>query len=459
VVEYGFYAQDQWRVTRALTLNYGIRADTTTIPQPTLINPGYPQTGKIAGSGFNFAPRAGLAYSFDNGKMVFRAGYGMFFSRFQTSLIQNFFQNNGVYTTSLTLNSSNAVQKAAGPVFPNPIGQSAAATGSSSFQFAAPDLRSPYTEQGTAALERQLSHSVALTASYIWSRGVQLFGVRDLNMLPPTKSATYTITDAGGKQVGTYTTPVYTTKIDPTHGSIYQVENGLNSYYNALAVQLRKRFSKGFQGSLAYTWGHELDYGIGAGNNALFYSSDAQTTFNGDYKFDKGSGSLDQRHRLVVNFVFQPTFTRRGGAFYKWAANNWQLATITTLSSGRPVRPTINVSDSFPGGLYNNTLNGFGGSFRAPFLPVDYLLTQSQSRVDARLSKILPISERFKAYLNFEVFNVTNTPRDTSINAQAYSERAGILTPTPGLGTGFASGGFPDGTNVRRAQVAARLVF
>jgi hypothetical protein len=129
------------------------------------------------------------------------------------------------------------------------------------------------------------------------------------------------------------------------------------------------------------------------------------------------------------------------------------------VASGRPTRPTINVSDSFPGGLYNNTLNGFGGSFRAPFLPVDYLVTPSQTRVDARLSKILPISDRFKAYLNFEAFNVTNTPRDTSINAQAYSEKAGILTPTPGLGTGFASAGFPDGTNVRRAQVSARLVF
>jgi len=57
------------------------------------------------------------------------------------------------------------------------------------------------------------------------------------------------------------------------------------------------------------------------------------------------------------------------------------------------------------------------------------------------------------------VFNLTNTPRDTSINAQAYTERGGILTPTTALGTGTASAGFPDGTNVRRAQVAARLVF
>jgi len=51
--------------------------------------------------------------------------------------------------------------------------------------------------------------------------------------------------------------------------------------------------------------------------------------------------------------------------------NNWQLATITTLASGRPVKPTVTMSDSFPGGVFNNTLNGFGGSNRVPFLPTD----------------------------------------------------------------------------------------
>ena len=460
LTEYAFYAQDQWRITPSLTFNYGLRYEYTAVPQPTIVNPNYPQTGFIPDTKRNLAPRAGIAYSFDRQRMVFRAGYGIFFSRWSSALIQNLFQNNGVYNTTLVLNSSNAAQKAAGPVFPLTTTQSAGAVGSSTFQFADPNLRSPYTEQGTAALERQIGRHMSLTASYIWSRGVQLLAVRDLNLsLPPTKTATYTINDAAGKPVGVYASPVYTTKLDSRYGSIYYTENGKNSYYNALAVQLRRRFAAGFQGSLAYTWGHELDYGVGGGSSALFYDSDTLTTFNGNYKFDKGSGTLDQRHRLVFHFVEQPTFTHRAGAFYKYVVNNWQLAAIATLASGRPVKPSVTVSDSFPGGVFNNTLNGFGGSNRVPFLPIDYLLTQSQYRVDARLSKIVPIGERWKVYLNFEAFNVTNTPRDTSINAQAYTQRGGVLTPTAALGTGTASAGFPDGTNVRRAQVAARVVF
>jgi hypothetical protein len=71
----------------------------------------------------------------------------------------------------------------------------------------------------------------------------------------------------------------------------------------------------------------------------------------------------------------------------------------------------------------------------------------------------LPFTERFRAYLSFEVFNVTNTIVDTSLFAQAFSERGGILSPTPNYGQGNGSSGFPDGTNARRAQVSARFVF
>ncbi len=59
----------------------------------------------------------------------------------------------------------------------------------------------------------------------------------------------------------------------------------------------------------------------------------------------------------------------------------------------------------------------------------------------------------------FEVFNITNTIVDTALNTQAYTEKGKVLTPTTGLGLGTQSAGFPDGTNARRAQVGARLVF
>ena len=462
VGEYGFYAQDQFRVTRNLTVNYGLRYDYTTIPQPTIVNHDYPQTGRIPNDTMNLAPRIGVAYSFDRQRMTLRAGYGIFFSRFESGLIQNLFQNNGVYQSFLSLTGANAPQLASGPVYPNILTSSAGAKGSSSLQFAAPDLRTPYTEQGSAALERQVSSDIRVTASYIWSRGVRLLGASDLNIGALGPNVTYKILDASGNVTGNYTTPAYllSNRVNPNYSRVYQVENGLNSYYNALAVDARKRFTKGLQASIAYTWGHEIDYNVEGGGNAIFFSG-VQNTFNGNYKFDKGSGWLDQRHRMIISFVEQPTFTHRSGAFYRYVVNNWQLSAITTLASGRPFTPSIQVSDvtPFPGAAFTSTLNGYGGLNRAPFLPIDDLYSPPAYRTDARLAKIVPIGERDKLYLMFEVFNVSNTIADTSIYSQAYTEKSLALTPTPGLGVGSASGGFPDGTNARRAQVGVRFTF
>jgi outer membrane receptor protein involved in Fe transport len=71
--DYGFYIQDQYRTTPKLTLNFGLRYEYTQIPQPKLVNPDYPQTGKINSPTKNFAPRVSLSYGF-NDKTVVRAG-------------------------------------------------------------------------------------------------------------------------------------------------------------------------------------------------------------------------------------------------------------------------------------------------------------------------------------------------------------------------------------------------
>ena len=462
--DYGIYAQDQFLITPKLTLTYGARYEYAQLPQPKIVNPDYPQTGRIATGKLNLAPRAGLAYSV-NEKTVVRAGFGVFHARFPGSLINNLFTSNGVYQTSVTLQSTNAAQFAAGPVFGNklsapPPGYSAGAT---NIQFAAPNLRTPYSEQGTLAIERQIARDITLTASYVWSRGVQLLTSRDLNIGEPGPAVTYTIADANGNAIGKFSTPVYlaANKPDPRYGRILQNENGLKSYYNALAVQFDKRFSHGLQALVSYTWGHAIDNGQGAGQDALFYSNVNLNTYNGNYNFDKGSSLLDQRHRLVFSFVAQPTITHRGGAFYQHVINNWQLGVITTMASGRPVNPQIRTTDTaVPGMAYTNSINGFGGNFRVPFWPVNSLYTPPAYRADARLSKIVDFTERLRLYLNLEVFNLSNTVVDTSITNQAFLEARQVLTFTPAaFGSGTASGGFPDGTNARRAQVGARFVF
>ena len=207
-----------------------------------------------------------------------------------------------------------------------------------------------------------------------------------------------------------------------------------------------------------YTWSHAIDSNQGGGSSNLFFSG-AASTYNGDYKFDRGNSSLDQRHRAAITFVEQPTFTHRDGAFYKYVVNNWQLSAITTLASGRPDYASINIQDSKPpnGGL-NFTLNGFGGLTRVPFLPMNSLLTGATYKVDARIAKYLPITERVRLSLLFEAFNVTNTPIFTGIFDTGYNELNGVLNPLP-VGGPRVSGGFPDGTSARRAQVGVRIEF
>ena len=139
--------------------------------------------------------------------------------------------------------------------------------------------------------------------------------------------------------------------------------------------------------------------------------------------------------------------------------NNWQLSGITTLASALPATATVFVSRALAGLAFPQTLSGFNGDPRVPFWPVNNLRMDDVTRVDARLSKIVPLKERIQLLLGFDVFNLTNTIANTAVFTQAFTATNGVLKPTPGLGTGSASAGFPDGTNARRAQVSARLVF
>ncbi|MDQ6708876.1 MAG: hypothetical protein M3Z85_23195, partial [Acidobacteriota bacterium] len=319
----------------------------------------------------------------------------------------------------------------------------------------------PYTQQGDIAIERQLTANLGLTVSYVFSRGVALFTSRDLNLGALGDPVSYRLNDLAGTQVGSYTTPTYrlANRVDPRFRRLIQVENGGISYYNGLITQLQKRFSHGLQGSVAYTWSHAIDdSNQGGGSDVLFFST-LRSTYNGDYRSDRGSSLLDQRHRLVVNSIYQPTFTESTSALARFFINNWQLSQITTIASAQPTTATIQVTSNFPGAAFTNTLNGFGGSPRVPFLPFNNLDVDRVFRTDARLTKGLPITERFQVFLNFEAFNVFNTQYNTGIISQAYTANNFVLTPNARLGEGNASQGFPDGTNARRMQASLRFVF
>jgi outer membrane receptor for ferrienterochelin and colicin len=456
----GLYAQDVWRLSRKMTLNYGLRYEHTYIPQPWITNSAYPQTGVIRSPTKNFAPRLGLSYMID-AKTVFRAGYGVFWARFHGNGLDTLLLGNGQFQPNIYVSPSTS----GSPVFPTVYSSATGLpSGTVNLTYAAPDFRNPYSQQATVGIERQLGKELGLTLSYIWSRGIGLWTQRDVNLGNPGPTVTYTIMDTFNNTVGTYSTPIYlfATKLDKNYGKILMVENGGQSWYNGLAVQLRKRMSHGIAASLSYTWSHAIDDANQQGASWNIGWNYNNVTTPGDYVFDKGSSTMDQRHRAVVSFQWQPTFTQSNSAFARYAINGWQLSGITTLASAHPVSPTVNVTSTtqFTGlAMTYSTLNGSGGWNRVPFLPVGFLNVDQVYRVDARLTRVLPFNERVRLNLMFEAFNLFNTISNTGVNTQAFSATGGILRPTANLGIGNQSQGFPDGTNARRCQVAMRLFF
>jgi outer membrane receptor for ferrienterochelin and colicin len=465
--DYAFFVQDQFRATPKLTLNYGLRYEFTDIQQPSTTNPAYPQTARIREPRKNFSPRFGVAYALDDQKTVLRGGFGIFYARIPGALLQNLYFNNGVYQPQLTLNGTVANDLARGPLFPGILPPQFGTgltppPGSIDVQYASADFRQPYTQQADIAIERQLTQNMGLTVSYVWTRGIGLWTTIDRNIGELGAPVTYRINDSSGNQVGSYTTPTYrlANRIDPRYRRLVEVGNGGQSWYNGLIVQLRKRMSHGLEGSVAYTWSHAIDTANqGGGTNALFYDL-IRSTFNGDWTNDKGSSQLDQRHRLVISSIWAPTALRTDSGWAKYLVNGWQLAQITTLASAQPTTTTLRVVGApFAGAAFNGSLNGLGGSNRVPFQPFSNLDIDQIYRVDARLTKAIPFTERVQLYLNFEAFNVFNTVSNTFVNTEAYSATGGVLTPSIGTGQGNQSQGFPDGTNARRAQVSLRVVF
>ena len=472
----GLYGQDQYRVTSNLLINFGLRYDYSVLPQPTIVNPDYPQTGVIHSAPDNFQPRAGISYTIGKDrKTLLRAGYGIFYARYQTGLIENLFLTNGVYQKSITY--STAAQIAQGPVYPNylPSTNFSPAAGSLNLLFADKNFRNPYTHQANIGIEHTFTSTVTAEVSYVWSRGVRLYGVRDLNVYPEANPVTYTILDPAGAVAGTYTTNTYRQRIDPRYRQVSQIDNPGLSYYDGLAMQLNKRFARGLQAGAAYTWSHAIDLNQSSATNNIFFSSTPTSYDNGNFAAEKGSAANDVRHRLVVNFVWSPTFTSRSSWVARYLINNWQLSSVTTLQSSQPVNSTTSVSGSaFTGALVTGSLNGLGGGFsRVPFQPISNLDLDPEYRVDARLSKKLPFSERVIGYLQIEAFNLFNTPYDLTRITQEYTFNnctattvscpAGATGPTltysPTYNRPTADALSPDGTTARRAQVSLRVTF
>ena len=473
--EVSFFVQDQWKVNSKLVISPGVRYEAAFLPQPTITNPDWKNTATIPQTRKNFAPRLGVSYSLDS-KTVIRAGYGLFFNRYNSSTVENAFVTNGVYQKTYTLGTA-ALIAAGGPVFPRPLGATPNVSGTASVLFLDPTWRNPYSQQATLAVERAIAKDTSLTVSYVWSNGMHLLQTRDVNTAAPTTSYTYPVLDLSGAQVSSYTTPLYTARVNPAFGSIYQLESAGKSSYNGMLVQLSRRYSTWLFGNVAYTWSHSIDNNQGGGGNTLFGSTFATSVFNGDYNQERGNSSSDQRQRLVVNAVVAPTFTHRSDWLSKNIINGWQLSAVETAATSFGITPTTSVTDRpYVNGvqiltLSTSSINGLGGSNRVPFEDPAYLKLGNIYKLDARMQKNFQITEKMKLALFFEAFNVFNhvqvagSGARVALQYRSIRQTSGPLTgitalvPQSSFGTISATQAPPDGTTARRAQVGLRLYF
>jgi hypothetical protein len=220
-----------------------------------------------------------------------------------------------------------------------------------------------------------------------------------------------------------------------------QLSNG-NSWYNALTVNVSKRFTKTFEMLSSYTWSHSIDD-----------STDLQSTLEPqDSRFpnnERSNSDNDQRHRWVTSAVFQSTPGKSGDGFFKQFIGNFTVAPIIELSSGRPynvitgedtrldlgaseARPSIGAgttSPYIPGKSFavaNVCLSNAGTPFAvpgiSPFAGCDgnlgrnAFLTPGFFEWDMRVSKRIPIGERFKLDVIADAFNLFNRTNIAAVN-------------------------------------------
>ena len=366
----GVHAQDDWKVSRRLQVEFGLRWDKIKLPQPTEYNTSFYETQYITSPNMTLQPRGGFSYLW-NDRTVIRAGFGMYYTPFPMQLIDALFLGNGLYQTSISVNP----YQSGAPVFSKVI--SSATTipnATSNIAFANTKFRNENQQIGTFAIERSLGKDTTVTLSYVYGRGLHLWTATDLNLNPSTVNKTYTIDDAAGAAVNTVIMPMWNSKTSSFFGQVYNILNDGASWYTAGVAQFRKRMWHGLSLDGSYTWSQLLDTQSGP----LLFNAVPLTTYNGDSISDKGKSNLNQTQRGVVELVWQPTLTRSTSPLARFVLNGWQFSAIATIATGLPETALVNVQGQQFVGLtmvYTNSMTGTGGWNRMPLDQINSLST------------------------------------------------------------------------------------
>jgi TonB dependent receptor-like, beta-barrel len=439
-----YYAEDTWRITPKLTLNYGLRWDTWFADES--LNKGQggrylatdnlvriPGVGGISLSGGvntqynNFSPRLGIAYSL-NPKTVIRTGWGR--SYFEGTFGWTF----NTLAADVYPSIVNQDLTSASSFFPVEFG--AAAPGTPSLGTAPPapvfptipsngllplpvgignssiptDQKIPYVDSYNLTVERAVFTDATVSLAYVGNVGRHLNGGWQLNSAVPGPGSNFNLRR-----------PLFAA-FGLTQG-IFNKCDCESSDYNALQAKFTKRFSRNYSVLASYTWSKTLDFGeFGTDTNQFNYRMD-----HGPAVFDRAS-IFTIGHTVLLPFGRGQHFGSNAGTVLNAFIGGWEWTGVTSVASGFPFEPSISnaslnsdmttrpdkIGNPYAGVPHNQNgwFNPAAYAIPAPFTFGDAsrnsLRGPGYFNADWGLDKNFRMTERFNLQLRWEVFNALN---------------------------------------------------
>ncbi|MBS1854336.1 MAG: carboxypeptidase regulatory-like domain-containing protein [Acidobacteria bacterium] len=340
------FAQDTWRVTSHTTIDVGIRYEfmsplvdisrnwSNLLQQDGKLmafiggQSGMPR-GLMYPNKLRFAPRLGVAHSFDKAGLVFRAAYGIFYTPVDMNTWCNQLHNAPI-VFPITQQSDNFTPGINGFNFPQPV------LGQTVTSFAAFDPYPPaqYIQQWSASLQKSLGGDTTLEVGYQGEHGLHLQRSHLINNALPGPGA---LQPRRPYQVATFlpgtvfpaATVVASTSFPVS--TVNMLENTARSWYDAGYVNLRRRFSKGLSLLANYTFAKNLSDAPDF-RSPMFEAAIPQDNTN--LAAEKGP-ACDIRHRLAVSAVYEVP-ALNNSTWVRALTRNWSVSTLYQVQSGFP---------------------------------------------------------------------------------------------------------------------------
>lgn len=453
---FGVYFQDDWRVSRRLSVNLGLRWDRDFGlfgNEQQLRNRAY-QALKAIGSGYggiphddtkDFSPRIGFAYDLrGDGKHVIRAGYGLYYGQtFQNIPLFMLQQANATLFTQVQFNSPGPGDPTADvlpngirlsnfrygidPLPPVPPPPTTATTGDSA-NIMDPNYRNPYTQQWNAGYAWSLSDSQVIEVDYVHVLG--LHDNKNININPKLPSLGFARPfDAAFKKAGL-----------PVLSHITDSQSIGRARYDGLNLVYRRRMSRHFSINTNYVFSKGVSYN-GAAASYSVRPSDITNIFGPQ---DFGPVPTDERHRWVFSGLFDLPWGIKVAPIMQWASARPYNATqgLSWYGYGSGVGASHAVLLKSDPNNYRATKSYTSTQLQQCVAAGTCIVSQYNSlrgqtlfQLDSRFSKEVVFHERWKLDLFFQAFDLTNRANyganfAGNIKSAQFGKPLGFITPS-----------------------------